>query len=151
MAFVTCDYPECRALAKLQGGQRRFCQDHHLVSLDTNPDYSAAVNQYEIDPEVVAAMAAFTRAIEEAGGTNALIFMFAPLDAAEELFYATLKAARERLQPGIHAAEAIADNAYRVEQARLSEIYYDSLLAEDKARQADDEREETEDEAHDTE
>lgn len=58
--------------------------------------------------------------------------MFAPLDEALRVFEAEQRAARERQQPGIHAAEEYADEAYRIEQMRLAEIDYDAFAAADK-------------------
>jgi hypothetical protein len=135
MAFVTCDFgveKNCGLFAKLQGGQRRFCEDHHRESLQTDPVYAEAVNAYNSDPILVAASDTFRRILEEQGGTNALIFMFAPLDEALRVFEAEQRAARERQLPGIHAAEEYVDEAYRIEQMRAAEIDYDAYVAADK-------------------
>ena len=135
MAFVLCDFgaeKNCGFLAKIQGGQRRFCEDHHRESLQTDPAYAEAVNAYNSDPILVEASETFRRILNEQGGQNALIFMFAPLDEALRVFEAAQRAARERQRPGIHAAEEYVDEAYRIEQMRAAEIDYDAFAAADK-------------------
>lgn len=135
MAFVTCDFgveKNCGLLAKIQGGQRRFCEYHHREALQTDPAYAEAVNAYNSDPILVEASETFRRILEEQGGTNALIFMFAPLDEALRVFEAEQRAARERQRPGIHAAEEYLDEAYRIEQMRAAEIDYAAFVAADE-------------------
>ena len=135
MAFVTCDFgaeKTCGFLAKIQGGQRRFCEDHHREALQTDPAYAETVNAYNSDPILVEASENFRRILNEQGGQNALIFMFAPLDEALRVFEAEQRAARERQRPGIHAAEEYVDEAYRIEQMRAAEIDFDAFVAADK-------------------
>ena len=122
MAFVFCDFgveKNCEFLAKLQDGQRQFCQEHHRESIKTDPAYAEVVNAYNSDPILMEASETFRQILNEQ--MNALVFVFAPLDKALRIFEAEQRAARERQRPGIHAAEDYLDEAYRNEQ--MDEIY----------------------------
>jgi len=144
MAYVTCDYiigqcgisgellDTCNYKSVLRSGQRRFCEYHHQESLRTNSEYAATVNQFLTDPKFQAAQAAYELALEKAGGANALIFMFHPLDEAVRVYDLEYYEARERQQPGIHTAEAAADEAYAEEERRILALRYDEIRQKDQ-------------------
>lgn len=126
-----CDFgveKNCEFLAKLQCGQRRFCEEHHRESLQTDSAYAELVNAYNSDPILMEACETFRQIINEQV-RNDMVCMFAPLDEALRAFEAEQRAARERQRPGIHAAEEYVDEAYRNEQMQLDEIYYASIVA----------------------
>lgn len=144
MAYVTCDYiigqcgvsgellDTCNFKSVLIGGQRRFCTWHHEESLRTNPEYAAAVAKFVADPKLQAAQATYELALEKAGGANALVFMFPPLDEFVRVYELEYHDARERQQPGIHAAEAAADEAYAEEERRILELRYAKVRQQDQ-------------------
>jgi len=135
MAFVLCNNDEeCGCLAVLLDGQRRFCEYHHQEAVQNNQSYREDIERYRADPELVAAVATFQEILREQGGANALIFMWPPLEVAVRELEAVKAAARERLQPGIHAAEEAADEDYRLEQQQQMEITWEEIRIRDAIR-----------------
>jgi hypothetical protein len=58
--------------------------------------------------------------------------MFPPLDEAVRVYELAYYDARERQKPGIHAAEAAADEAYAEEERRILALRYDEVKQQDQ-------------------
>lgn len=64
--FVSGAGKPCYKVAELNSGQRRFCTRHHRTIYNNDAAYKARATAYDTDPALVAATAAYEKALQEA-------------------------------------------------------------------------------------
>lgn len=96
-------------------GQRRYCERHHRTMQSKDMAYAAEVVAFNAYPELLAAKIAYETLYVETRRILNMSDYYTELNPAVRTarmrYEAAMYAARERLNPGIHAAEEAEDAA----------------------------------------
>jgi len=126
---------KCHKETVLLEGKRQFCRRHHRATQLKDMSYAKEVLAYNTDPHLMAAKIAYEAAytdVENALETSDYYIALNPVvQITRARLESAMRAARERLQPGIHAIEEAEDAEAEAEvEAYLDDMYKQADIKE---------------------